>query len=105
MDTKDTTWLEEKYSMLIDSISSDNNTSGLRGCFIKAGEFQQIYKKKYPRHFDYRGFSWNSYIKNKARDGVIKVYLKHPKGKNHYYILNNQLEKFLSIYPDGIDAI
>lgn len=98
-------WLEEKYDMLIDTISSDYNTTGLKGSFIKAGEFQKSFKKKFPRHPDYRGFEWNSYIKKKAKEGIIKIYLTHPNGKNHYYVLVNQLDKFLKMYPDGVSAI
>ena len=105
MQNKETNRLDEKYNMLIDSISSEDNTSGTKGCFIKAGEFQKIYSKKYPRHSDYRGFSWNSYIKRKAKAGLIKIYLKYPNGKNHHYVLNNHLDRFLIIYPNGVSAI
>jgi len=98
-------WLEEKYDMLIDLISSDQNTTGLKGCYIKAGEFQRFYAKKYPRHPDYRGFEWNSYIKNKARAGLIRIFLTHPNGKNHYYVLVNQLDKFILMYPKGVSVL
>ena len=105
MDSKKNSWLDEKYTLLFDCISSDLNTSGVKGSFIKAGEFQKIYSLKFPRHPDYRGFSWNSYIKNKAKDGLIMIYLKYPNGKNHYYILNNHLDQFLKIHPGGVSAI
>ena len=105
MNIQDSNWLEEKYNMLIDAISSDDNTTGMKGSYIKAGEFQKIYNKKYPRHPDYRGFTWNSYIKEKAKAGLIKIYLIYPNGKNHYYILVNHLDQFLKMYPNGESAI
>lgn len=91
--------------MLIDAISSENNTSGLKGSYIKAGEFQKIYNEKFPRHPDYRGFTWNSYIKDKAKADLIKIYLTHPNGKNHYYVLVNQVDQFIKMYPKGVSAI
>ena len=105
MDTQNSNWLEEKFNMLIDAISSNNNTSGLKGSYIKAGEFRKIYNEKFPRHPDYRGFTWNSFIKDKAKAGLIRIYLTHPNGKNHYYILVNQLDQFIKIYPNGVSAL
>lgn len=105
MQNKETDMLDEKFNMLIDSISSENNTSGSKGCYIRAGEFQKIYNKKYPRHPDYRGFSWNTYIKRKAREGFIKIYLKYPGGRKHYYVLNSHLDQFLKIYPNGVSVV
>ena len=105
MDNSKTEWLDEKYEMLIDAISSNNNTSGVKGCFIKSGEFRKIYNNMFPRHPDYRGFAWNSYIKSKAKSGYIKIFKTHPNGKNHYYVLNDKIDLFLEIYPDGVSAI
>ncbi len=93
--------LDEKYMMLLEIIDSDRNTSGICRGFIKSGEFTRIYREKYPRYPDYRGFNWLSYLKEKAKKREILIYRIKPGGKNNWLVKPDKVDIFLEYYPES----